>query len=74
MSTYDTKFVRRLSSDWTIQSSTKIKQTGDAISQKDFNIDGWYPAFMPSTVLAVLVENGVYEDPYFGMNLKKIPE
>ena len=74
MSTHDTKFVRRLSSDWTIQSSTKIQQTGDAISQKGFNIDGWYPASVPSTVLAVLVENGVYEDPYFSMNLKKIPE
>lgn len=74
MSTHDSKFERLLSGGWTIQSSTKIKQTGDAISLKDFDIDGWYPTSVPSTVLAALVENGVYKDPYFGMNLKKIPE
>ena len=74
MGTCDSNFERFLSGGWMIQSSTKIKQRGDTISQEDFNIDGWYPASVPSTVLAVLVENGVYEDPYFGMNLKKIPE
>ncbi|NSW95027.1 MAG: hypothetical protein HPY62_10025 [Bacteroidales bacterium] len=28
---------------------------------------------MPTTVLAALVANGVYPDPYFGTNINKIP-
>lgn len=49
-----------------------MRQTGDEISKPDFDTHGWYSASVPSTVLAVLVENGVYENPYFGMNLKKL--
>ena len=40
----------------------------------NFDTGGWYPTSVPSTVLATLVENGVYDNPYFGMNLKKIPQ
>src|SRR2546421_7271115 len=35
--------------------------------------DRWYPTSVPSTVLAALVANKVYPDPYFGMNLRSIP-
>src|SRR5262245_14457654 len=35
--------------------------------------DRWYPTTVPSTVLAALVANKVYADPYFGMNLRSIP-
>jgi exo-1,4-beta-D-glucosaminidase len=66
------QYDRLLSDGWVIQSSSKVKQTGDEISKPDFDTHGWYSASVPSTVLAVLVENGVYEKPYFGMNLKKI--
>lgn len=37
------------------------------------NTDKWYPTSAPSTVLAALVANKVYPDPYFGMNLRSIP-
>ncbi len=33
----------------------------------------WINTEVPSTVLGSLVQNGIYKDPYFGMNLKKIP-
>jgi exo-1,4-beta-D-glucosaminidase len=74
MSTFDANFERCLRDGWAIQSSVEVKRTGDEISTPGFETPGWYPTSVPSTVLAALVTNGVYEDPYFGMNLKKIPE
>ncbi len=55
-----------------IQSSAEVKCPADELSQPGFDARGWYPASVPSTALAALVENGVYANPYFGMNLKKV--
>ena len=33
----------------------------------------WYPTTVPSTVLAALVANKVYPDPYCGTNINNIP-
>ena len=73
MSGCDCRNVRLLNSGWMIQSSAKVKFPPNELSQPEFDARGWYSASVPSTVLAALVENGVYADPYFGMNLKKIP-
>ena len=59
---------------WAIQSSDFVGETGEIISTIEFSPVGWYPTSVPSTVLAALVENGVYPDPYFGTNLKSIPD
>jgi len=59
-----------LRTGWSLLSSTKTTATGKAISQPGFDPAGWYPIRqMPRTVLAVLQEDGVYPDLYFGMNL-----
>jgi exo-1,4-beta-D-glucosaminidase len=58
---------------WTVQSSAKVKESGEAVSAVGFNTEGWYKTSAPKTVFAVLVENGVYKDPYFGMNLRNVP-
>ena len=62
-----------LSDGWSIQSSEKVKEKGETISSKAFFPQGWYSTSVPSTVLAALVGNKVYPDPYFGMNLRSIP-
>ena len=62
-----------LSNDWQIQSSSKVKASGDIISTTDFDAVQWLPTRVPTTVLAALVENGVYKDPYFGKNMNDIP-
>lgn len=36
-----------------------------------FDTQGWYPATVPSTVFNALVENKVYPDPDYGMNLRQ---
>ena len=62
-----------LQEGWQIQSSSKVEAKGEFISVAGYRPDGWYAATMPSTVLAALVANKVYPDPYFGMNLRSIP-
>lgn len=73
MSRDDFQFGRLLSEGWRIQDSSEVSGAPEQISESGFDVGSWYPASVPSTVLAALVENGVYQDPYFGMNLKDIP-
>ena len=58
---------------WFIQSSAKVTEKGEEISSARYRPRDWYPASIPSTVIAALVKNNVYPDPYFGMNLRSIP-
>lgn len=58
---------------WKVQSSAQVHDSGDKISQPGFSTQGWYGTSTPKTVFAVLVENGVYKNPYYGMNLRDFP-
>jgi exo-1,4-beta-D-glucosaminidase len=58
---------------WTVQSSAKVSASAETISTAGFDASSWYKTSSPNTVFAVLVENGVYKDPYFGMNLRSVP-
>ncbi len=62
-----------LAENWRLQSSSVARETGAVISAPGFKATGWYPTSVPATVLAALVANKVYSDPYFGMNLRSIP-
>jgi exo-1,4-beta-D-glucosaminidase len=62
-----------LDDGWYIQSSAVNKETGEIISKPGFSFDGWYKTSVPTTVLAALVKNNLYEDIYFAKNLEKIP-
>jgi exo-1,4-beta-D-glucosaminidase len=62
-----------LAKGWLIQSSVRVTEKGDVISSSTFQPREWYPSGVPSTVVAALVNNKVYPDPYFGMNLRSLP-
>ncbi len=62
-----------LNGGWSIQSSAHVEAACELLSMPGFTARGWYPAKVPSTVLAALVAAKVYPDPYFGMNLRRIP-
>jgi len=62
-----------LKQNWTIQSSAQVKERGEVLSTEGFKPAGWHPATVPTTVLAALVEDQTYPDPYYGLNLKSIP-
>ena len=61
-----------LSDGWSIQPSTEVAEKGAALSTATFQPKHWYPAKMPSTVMAALVADHVYADPFFGMNLRSV--
>ena len=63
----------KLNENWLIQSTDSIQNTGKKISTVEFEPQNWYKTDIPKTVLAALVENTVYPDPYYGENLKSIP-
>lgn len=58
---------------WTIQSSCEVKAGGQEISAAGFSTKGWHRAEVPTTVVAALVADKTYPDPFFGMNLKSFP-
>ncbi len=63
----------KLKDNWSIRSSADLKAGGEAISRPGAKLSGWYPARIPTTVLAALVKNKVYQDIYYADNLKRIP-
>ncbi len=63
----------RLSNHWKIQTSKLIRENGAIISTIDHEKITWIPAHVPGTVMGALVGNKIYENPYFGDNLKAIP-
>jgi exo-1,4-beta-D-glucosaminidase len=63
----------QLREGWAIQSSAKVTANAETVSSAGFDASSWYKTSAPNTVFAVLVENGVYKDPYFGMNLRSVP-
>jgi exo-1,4-beta-D-glucosaminidase len=62
-----------LDKGWDLQSSAKITGAGDLLSTPKFKPQGWYRVDVPTTVVAALVANKTYPDPFFGMNLRQIP-
>ncbi len=72
MNLYDSRYVKPLCNGWMIRASSEVGQIPGEISRTGFDVKSWHSTSVPSTVLAALVDNGVYENPFFGMNLKKI--
>ena len=65
------KFV--LHTGWMLQSSCKVNARGDRISSPGFQPRGWHHVDVPSTVVAALVADKTFLDPYFGENLRSLP-
>lgn len=63
----------KLKDGWALQSSARIQATGDVLSAAGFFPGDWCSVSVPSTVFGALVTNGVYPDPFWGMNLRSTP-
>ncbi len=58
-----------------LQASALIFQSGEEISVPEYKSKVyWFPVRVPSTVLNGLVANGIYPDPYNGLNNMLIPD
>ena len=58
---------------WTLQSSCLFLAKGEQISAPGYKTNGWHSATVPTTVVAALVADKTYPDPYYGKNLRDIP-
>jgi exo-1,4-beta-D-glucosaminidase len=58
---------------WLLQSSDSVGRDGAKISSPDYRPMGWRRATVPSTVVGTLVDDGVFHDVFFGMNLRSLP-
>src|SRR5579863_4430220 len=56
---------------WTLQTSAKVDAKGDTISTPQFSPQGWHEATVPTTVVAALVKDKTFPDPFFAMNLRE---
>ena len=57
-----------INTGWELTEADKITASGQSIFNPNLNTSTWYNATIPGTVLTTLVDQGVYPDPYFGLN------
>ena|SRR3569833_2212613 len=64
-----------LKDGWQMQSVTKDASPGNVVSQSKFMPKGWYKVSVPTTIIAGLLANKVYDfDPFIGMNFEKLKD
>ena len=61
-----------ISGGWRLLENNMLIASGQSLFQDKFN--GGYDATVPGTVLTTLVDQGVYPDPYYGINNTVIPD
>lgn len=61
-----------LSEGWEVQSSAKTALSGKEISMPQAEVQGWYGAVVPSTIMGTLTRNGMYADALEGTNYENI--
>lgn len=59
--------------NWALQSSCATTASSEQISTAGFDASGWHTATVPVTVVAALVADKTYPDPFVGMNLRSLP-
>ncbi|KAH3767001.1 glycosyl hydrolase family 2 [Pelomyxa schiedti] len=59
-------------SSWRLQSAAVAQVGGQQASTAGYDDSSWYPVSVPCTVFACLLQNGVYEEPFYGINLQSI--
>jgi hypothetical protein len=64
----------QLAGPWKLAEAPKVTANGETLSKPGFKDNDWYPATVPGTVLTTLVDQGVYPDPFHGLNNLSIPE
>jgi exo-1,4-beta-D-glucosaminidase len=64
-----------LKENWQMQSAVTDQSKGSQISKTDFQSDKWYKVNVPTTVIAGLIANKVYNfDPFYGRNFEKLTD
>jgi exo-1,4-beta-D-glucosaminidase len=62
-----------LKDGWQMQSATRVTESGAKVSLPGYKTLGWYKVSVPTTVIAGLLSNKVYDfDPFYDMNFEKL--
>ncbi len=64
----------RADGGWTLAAGWRMASVTKGSAAPDDKAAAWLPAVVPGTALGTLVANGVYPDPYFGLNNLFIPD
>ncbi|MCR5890905.1 hypothetical protein LRS06_25025 [Hymenobacter sp. J193] len=64
----------QLNEGWELASANDVSTPAAQVSRPGLNTGSWYNATVPGIVLTTLVEQGVYPDPFFGLNNLAIPD
>ncbi len=63
---------------WRMERADSVSVAPSTVSEIGYDDSSWRPAIVPGTVLNSLVHDGVYPEPYFGLNnklsLHRIPD
>ncbi len=63
-----------LNQGWELASQQVVTTLAGSVFDSTYNTTEWYNATVPGTVLTTLVDQGVYPDPYMGINNMAIPD
>ena len=64
-----------LKDDWKMQSAVTDAGPADKISKENFDTQSWYKVSVPTTLIAGLLANKVYDfDPFMGRNLQRLKD
>ena len=55
---------------WQMKRADEVRIPAEQIASERIDTRDWMPAVVPGTVLNSLVYNGVYPEPYYGLNNK----
>ena len=55
---------------WVMKKAGDVTDRPEDLSTTGYKAEGWATAIVPGTVLNSLVNNGVYPEPYYGLNNK----
>lgn len=56
--------------DWKMKRADEVGVRSEEVSSAELPTEGWLPAVVPGTVLNSLVHDGIYPEPYYGLNNK----
>src|SRR5580765_7966378 len=64
-----------LTDGWKMQSATRVADAGAIVSQPGYKTADWYSVSVPTTIIAGLLANKVYDfDPFYDMNFEKLKD
>ena len=63
-----------LLSGWELAEADAVTSADQSVFNPGLNTSAWFNATVPGTILTTLVDQGVYPDPYFGLNNLTIPD